>query len=250
MPGPAWIVLPTYNEAENLERDGRDALRAGAAAPTRDPGRRRRLARRHRRDRRPARRGGPATSRSCTAPARRGSGRPTSPASRTRSRAARARWSRWTPTSPTTPRTVPALLGRARRRRRPRARLALRRRRRGGELGARWRRAVSRGGCAVRAARAAACPCATSPAASSASAREVLRGDRLPDGARAGYAFQVELTYRALRAGLRVVELPIVVPRAARGRVEDVGRDRARGGLARAGAAPPVPPPAVPIARR
>ena len=47
-----------------------------------------------------------------------------------------------------------------------------------------------------------------------------------------GYAFQVELTYRALRRGLRVVELPIVFRERREGTVEDVGADRARGGLA------------------
>jgi dolichol-phosphate mannosyltransferase len=40
--------------------------------------------------------------------------------------------------------------------------------------------------------------------------REVLEAIDLPTIRSRGYAFQVELTYRAVRAGFRVVELPIV----------------------------------------
>ena len=40
--------------------------------------------------------------------------------------------------------------------------------------------------------------------------REVLQGIELETIASIGYAFQVETTYRALRAGFRVVEVPIV----------------------------------------
>ena len=40
--------------------------------------------------------------------------------------------------------------------------------------------------------------------------REVLERIDLPTVTSAGYAFQIELTWRALRAGFRVVELPIV----------------------------------------
>jgi dolichol-phosphate mannosyltransferase len=40
--------------------------------------------------------------------------------------------------------------------------------------------------------------------------REVLERIDLPTVTSAGYAFQIELTYRALRAGFRVVEVPIV----------------------------------------
>ncbi|HEY8465872.1 MAG TPA: polyprenol monophosphomannose synthase [Solirubrobacterales bacterium] len=40
--------------------------------------------------------------------------------------------------------------------------------------------------------------------------REVLEAIDLPSLAALGYAFQVETTYRALRAGFRVVEVPIV----------------------------------------
>jgi len=40
--------------------------------------------------------------------------------------------------------------------------------------------------------------------------REVLEAIDLPTVRSRGYAFQVELTYRAVQAGFRVVELPIV----------------------------------------
>lgn len=40
--------------------------------------------------------------------------------------------------------------------------------------------------------------------------REVLEGIDLPTVRSHGYAFQVELTYRAVRAGFRVLEIPIV----------------------------------------
>jgi dolichol-phosphate mannosyltransferase len=40
--------------------------------------------------------------------------------------------------------------------------------------------------------------------------REVLEAIDLPTVRSRGYAFQVELTYRAVRAGFRVVEVPIV----------------------------------------
>jgi dolichol-phosphate mannosyltransferase len=40
--------------------------------------------------------------------------------------------------------------------------------------------------------------------------REVLEAIDLPTIRSRGYAFQVELTHRAVRAGFRVVELPIV----------------------------------------
>jgi dolichol-phosphate mannosyltransferase len=71
-----------------------------------------------------------------------------------------------------------------------------------------WRRAVSRAGCAY--ARAVL----RVPVRDLTSGCKCFRAEALEAidfrAARArGYAFQVELTYRALRAGLRVVELPI-----------------------------------------
>jgi dolichol-phosphate mannosyltransferase len=46
---------------------------------------------------------------------------------------------------------------------------------------------------------------------------EVLRAIDLPSVRSRGYAFQVELTYRALRRGFRVVEVPIVFRDRVRG---------------------------------
>ena len=72
-----------------------------------------------------------------------------------------------------------------------------------------WRRAVSRGGCLYAQAVLRA------PVRDLTGGFKAFRADALHAidyrTARAkGYAFQVELTYRALRAGLRVTELPIV----------------------------------------
>jgi dolichol-phosphate mannosyltransferase len=47
--------------------------------------------------------------------------------------------------------------------------------------------------------------------------REVLEAIELDDVRSQGYAFQVELTYRAVRAGFRVVEVPIVFRDRQRG---------------------------------
>jgi dolichol-phosphate mannosyltransferase len=72
-----------------------------------------------------------------------------------------------------------------------------------------WRRAVSRAACAY--ARAVL----RVPVRDLTGGMKAFRADALERIAfrtarSRGYAFQVELTYRALRAGLRVVELPIV----------------------------------------
>ena len=79
------------------------------------------------------------------------------------------------------------------------------------------RRAVSRAGC--RYARAAL----RAPVRDLTGGLKVWRADALRAIAAAtvrsqGYAFQVELTYRALRRGLRVVEAPIVFRERAAGR--------------------------------
>ena len=67
--------------------------------------------------------------------------------------------------------------------------------------------------------------------------REVLEAIDLPTIRSRGYAFQVELTHRAVHAGFRVVELPIVFRDRQLGHVEDDAADRRRGGGARAAAA-------------
>ena len=68
--------------------------------------------------------------------------------------------------------------------------------------------------------------------------REVLEAIDLDTVSARGYAFQVEMTYRAVQAGFRVVEVPIVFRDRRVGRVEDEPRDRRRGGLAGAVDAP------------
>ena len=50
---------------------------------------------------------------------------------------------------------------------------------------------------------------ATRPAASSASGARVLETIPLDRVTPKGYAFQIEMTYRARRAGFRIVEVPI-----------------------------------------
>ena len=62
----------------------------------------------------------------------------------------------------------------------------------------------------VRARHPARAPCATSPAASSASGARCSRRSTSTSVHADGYGFQIELTYRALRAGFRVKEMPIV----------------------------------------
>ena len=62
----------------------------------------------------------------------------------------------------------------------------------------------------LRARGARSARCATSPAASSASAGRCWRALDLEAVHANGYAFQIELTYRAARAGFSIAEVPIV----------------------------------------
>ena len=63
--------------------------------------------------------------------------------------------------------------------------------------------------------------------------REVLEGIDLDSiDSLKGYAFQVEITYRAIEAGFRVVEVPIVFRDREQGQLEDEPGDRRRGDLA------------------
>jgi dolichol-phosphate mannosyltransferase len=71
-----------------------------------------------------------------------------------------------------------------------------------------WRRAVSRAGCAYAQA-VLRVPVRDLTGGMKAFRAEALEAIRFRTARSRGYAFQVELTYRALRAGLRVVELPI-----------------------------------------
>jgi dolichol-phosphate mannosyltransferase len=72
-----------------------------------------------------------------------------------------------------------------------------------------WRRAVSRGGCLYAQAVLRA-PVRDLTGGFKAFRAEALHAIDYRSARAKGYAFQVELTYRALRAGLRVTELPIV----------------------------------------
>jgi dolichol-phosphate mannosyltransferase len=71
------------------------------------------------------------------------------------------------------------------------------------------RRIVSRGGC-LYARRVLSLPIRDLTGGFKCFRREVLEAIDLPSVRSRGYAFQVELTLRAVRAGFRVVELPIV----------------------------------------
>ena len=106
--GPAWLVLPTYNEAGNIEPFV-EAVRAQLPASARilivddnSPDGTGEIADRLA--------DGAEQSRSCTARTRKASAPPTSPASATPSPAGRGWCWRWTPTSPTTRPTLPRLL--------------------------------------------------------------------------------------------------------------------------------------------
>ena len=240
MPG-AWLILPTYNEAENLEPIVRAALPQLA------------------RDRARAPRSSSWTTARPTAPARSPTG--------------------W-PRSSTTVRGAPPPAQAGPRARLPgRLRARARRRRRAGardgrRLLARPRRpaAADRGAattptwCSARAtcraaawtnwgalrrllsAAAARCtrasilgvPVRDLTGGFKCFRREVLEALDL-DGVHAdGYGFQIELTYRAIKAGFTREGGPDRVSRPPRGAVEDDRADRARGGLEGARSAVPA----------
>ena len=68
--------------------------------------------------------------------------------------------------------------------------------------------------------------------------RAVLEAIPLEDVHAAGYGFQIEMTYRALLLGFRVVEIPIIFTDRELGQSKMSGGDRLGGGDARAGSAP------------
>ena len=75
--------------------------------------------------------------------------------------------------------------------------------------------------------------------------RVVLETLPLDEVTAAGYVFQVEVTYRALVAGFRVAEVPITFTDRVLRRVEDEGLDRRRGRHPRSPAAATGPTPAL-----
>ena len=206
MPGPAWIVLPTFCEAENVETMTR-ALRAALPSDTRilvvddaspdgtgavadrlaaqDPG----LAVLHR----PRKQGlGPAYVAGFAFALAAGAGAVVE---------MDCDFSH-------DPGVVPALLGALE----DGADLALGSRYVPGgrvENWTAWRRAVSRGGCLYAQAVLRA-PVRDLTGGFKAFRAGTLRAVDYETARAKGYAFQVELTYRALRAGLRVTEVPIV----------------------------------------
>ena len=201
MPGPAWLILPTYDEAENIERivaAALEVLERAAPGGHRDPRRRRRLARRHRRDRRP--RWPPSTrpSRCCTAAGAKGSAAAYL-AGFDRALAGGAGYVlEMDADFSHDPRDLARLLAAVRDGRRPGARLALRRRRRGSPTGAGCGALVSRGG-SLYARRVLGLGVRDLTGGFKCFRAEVLRAIDLPTVRSHGYAFQVELTYRALQ---------------------------------------------------
>ncbi len=204
--GPAWLVLPTYNEAENIEPFVA-AVRANLPADARilivDDGspdgtgeRADRLAERHPNVTRPA-------------PAREGRARPRLhrrvPAG-ARRRAPGWCW-RWTPTSPT---IRPTCRGCSTRR--GSADLVIGSRYVAGGGVSDWgvvRRAISRGG-SVYSRLVLGVEVHDLTGGFKCFRREVLEAIDLDSIEVRGYAFQVEMTYRAIQLGFKVVEVPIV----------------------------------------
>jgi dolichol-phosphate mannosyltransferase len=202
MPGPAWIVLPTYCEAENLEPmadalpadarilvvddaspDGTGAIADRLAAA--DP----RVAVLHRAGRAGL---GPAYVAAFGHALAHGAGAVVE---------MDCDFSH-------DPAVVPALLGALD----DGADLALGSRYVGGgrvENWTAWRRAVSRGGCLYAQAVLRA-PVRDLTGGFKAFRADTLRAIDFRTARAKGYAFQVELTYRTLRAGLQVTEVPIV----------------------------------------
>ena len=158
VPGPVWLILPTYDEAARSRRRRRGAGGARRRGPPHPRGRRR-LARRHRRARRAARRRGAAPP--GEARARERLRRRLRPRARAPARSSSASS---TPTARTTRPRCPACSPLARGSRGPRARLALRAGRRGRGLAPGAARGLARRLPATRAP-SCACRCATSPAA-------------------------------------------------------------------------------------
>ena len=234
-----WLVLPTYNEADNLEAivaAVREHLPADRRVLVVDDGSpdgtgeiADRLAARARRRR------GPASG----AP-RRDSGPPTSPASARALAGGAELVAQMDADFSHDPADLPRLLAAV-----EGADLVLGSRYVAGGGVADWgaiRRLISRGGSAY-ARLLLGVGVADLTGGFKVFRRPVLEAIDLATIPALGYAFQVETTYRAVRAGFRVVEVPIVFRDRRVGRVEDERLDRGRGGAARARDATLPPPP-------
>ena len=197
------VCLPTYNERDNLERMlralGDVFARTDLDGPR--PRDRRRVARRHRRARRSACRESSPSSRCSTAPRRRGSGPPTWPGFAMRSPPERELVARDGLRFLARPRGLPRLVAAAARRR-PRARVALRERRRHPKLGCRPAGRLSRAGC-LYARVLLGLPVRDLTGGFKCFRRERLERIELDRISSKGYAFQIETTYRAVRAGFQ-----------------------------------------------
>ena len=227
--GPVLVVIPTYNERDNLEPL---LTRLHAAVPGgRRAGRRRRQPGRHRRAGRQAGRRRPARARAAPHRARPGSAPRTWPGSPSRCRASTRSSSRWTPTAATPPRTC--------RRCSPRSTARTARTSSsapatcpGGQV-LNWpahRNWISRTG-NLYSRLALGVRSATSPAGTACSAASVLEALTLDEVESQGYCFQIDLAWRALQAGFRVRRGADHVHRAGARRVEDEQRDRRRGAV-------------------
>ena len=131
------------------------------------------------------------------------------------------------------PKHIPALIAAADGRR-PGDRVALRRRRRRDRLGPR-RRLLSRGG-SWYARTVLRVPVKDLTGGFKCFRRELLERLSTASFDTAGFGFQVETTYRAVRGGARVHEVPIRFRDREAGDIEDELADRRRGALAGAGA--------------
>ena len=240
-PGPAWLILPTYDEAENVERIVRAVAARARAQPLRRAPRSSSSTTTRRTGRARSPTGSPPRSprsRCCTATAPTGPrARRTSPASRTRSSTAPGLVLEMDADFSHDPNDVERLIAAVA----DGADLALGSRYVDGGGVSDWglvRRFVSRGGC-LYAQAVLGLPVRDLTGGFKCFRREVLEAIDLPTVRSKGYAFQVELTYRALHAGFRVVEVPITFRDRELGPVEDELADRARGGGPAAAAAPP-----------
>ena len=212
MSGEPWLILPTYNEAENIEAIVAAAGEVLAARRSRGLSRarrRRRLARRHRRsiaDRL-------AAEHDWVQVLHRTEKNGIGPAYLAGFRHALDHGAGYVMEMDSDfshdPADLARLLQAVRRRRRPGARLALRARRRRQRLGP-VAALHQRGRLDLRAAACSACSVRDLTGGFKCFRREVLEAIHFDSVRSQGYAFQVELTYRAVRAGFRVVEVPIV----------------------------------------
>ena len=201
-----WVILPTYNEAENLER-------LVAAIRERLPEVSRVLVVDDNspdgtgRDRRPAGAPSTTTSRCCTARGRRASAPPTSPGFREALAGGAELIVEMDADFSHDPAYLPQLLRAA-----EDADLVIGSRYVPGGGVTEWgplRRFISRGGSAY-ARTALGLDVRDLTGGFKVIRREVLEAIDLDAIDSLGYAFQVEVTYRAIRAGFRVVEIPIV----------------------------------------